>query len=124
MDKQLVSFGNYLLKEYGVMVHSSDGKNVPIYQREVSHADICNWKDEYLLVEKPVELPSQHQVGDKVLMCLMPEGHDEDSFPGIPAVVNAVHFYRGKVKYDLELRFIGGDSTRIYNIDSVFVLKK
>lgn len=40
---ELVSFGNYLLKRYNVMVMSNDGSNEPIYQRQVTDADIKNW---------------------------------------------------------------------------------
>lgn len=43
--RKLVSFGNYLLEKYNVMVYSTDGKNIPIYRREVTHADIENWID-------------------------------------------------------------------------------
>lgn len=49
----------------------------------------------------------------------MPEG--EETFPGFTAEVKGVHFYRGKVKYDLEIKFAGDMATRIYNIDSVLV---
>lgn len=44
---QLVSFGNFLLEKYKVMVYSNDGTNIPIYQRMVSNADLENWKEEY-----------------------------------------------------------------------------
>lgn len=45
-ERDLVEFGNYLLHRYNVMVHSNDGSNQPIYERMVSHADICNWQAE------------------------------------------------------------------------------
>lgn len=70
-----------------------------------------------------LRLPSQHQIGDQVHLCLMPEDEDIKTFPALTADVLAVHFYTGKVKYDLEIRFYGDYSTRIYNIDSLFVLK-
>lgn len=54
----------------------------------------------------------------------MPKGFDGDSFPGIPAEVIGVHFYPGKVKYDLEFSFEDETYTRIYNVDSVFVLPR
>lgn len=66
-------------------------------------------------------LPSAHQYGTKVKVFLMPEG--EESFPGFTGVVTGVHFYRGKVKYDVEIKFYGEMSTRIYNVDSVLVHK-
>ena len=114
-DISLVLFGNYLLKRYGVMVHSSDGKNQPIYQREVCDADLCNWKDE---IQSTTKSP-RFTHGDKVKVFLMPEG--EDSFPGFTGSILVVHNYVGKIKYDIELRFAGGFSTRVYNIDEVLV---
>lgn len=44
VQEALVSFGNWLFNEYGVMVHSSDGKNEEIYGRQVCHADLANWE--------------------------------------------------------------------------------
>lgn len=114
-DGILVSFGNYLLKRYGVMVHSSDGKNVPIYQREVGDADLCNWKEE----SKSTTNGPVFSLGDTVKVFLMPEG--ENSFPGFTGKVTAVHGYPGKIKYDVELKFAGGFSSRIYNVDEVLV---
>lgn len=118
-EGDLVSFGNYLFKQYGVMVYSSDGKNIPIYERMVSDADLCNWRDSMPKDESQSALISKYKHGDKVKVFLMPEG--EQSFPGFTAHVVGVHFFLGKVKYDLEIRFAGEFSTRIYNIDSVLV---
>ena len=42
-EAALVHFGNYLLKHYGVMEHSSSGE--PICLRKVSDADLSNWKE-------------------------------------------------------------------------------
>src|SRR6185503_7776496 len=113
IEKQLVEFGNFLLKTYGVKVHSTDGKNTPLYQREVSHADVSNWRDE----ERPDELslPSQFQIGDAVWFRLWSAD--------IVTEVIAVHFYPEKVKYDLKVLVKDGTTTRLYNIDSVFVSK-
>ena len=117
-EAQLISFGNFLLKTYGVMVHSSDGKNQPIYERQVSDADFCNWEH----VEQPDKtlLPSRHQLDENVVHDLW--GNKTD------ATIRAVHFYPGKVKYDLELfgtppqlESSQRDATRIYNVDSFFV---
>lgn len=40
------------------------------------------------------------------------------------ATIRAVHFYRGKVKYDLDIWTGEGinETTRIYNVDSCFVV--
>lgn len=40
---------------------------------------------------------------------------------GIRARIHGIHFFPGKIKYDLDLSFTGGANTRIYNIDSIFV---
>lgn len=120
-EAHLISFGNFLLTTYGVKVHSTDGKNTPIHQREVSHADFSNWKD----AENPdtLLLPSAHQFDDEVFLRLW--GDD------IIGRILGVHFYPGKVKYDLEV--FAGDAqpetektefTRLYNVDSAFVVDK
>ena len=66
-------------------------------------------------------LPSNFQV-DQVVEVAFKKGGD-----AITATVRGVHFYRGKVKYDLGL-WLGDGSvddpeieTRIYNIDSLYV---
>lgn len=60
-------------------------------------------------------LPSQHQIGDSVWFNLWSNS--------IPAEVHAVHFSASKVKYDLNVVPNKGDTTRIYNVDSVFISK-
>lgn len=63
-----------------------------------------------------IQLPSQHQPGDAVYF----------AFPEVPKIyawVLSVRFYLDKVKYDLELTLPDKSSTRVYNIDSVFVEK-
>lgn len=63
--------------------------------------------------------PSRYEIGEKVKVFLMPEG--EETFPGFNAVVTAVHFTISKVKYDLEIKFYGEHTSRIYNVDSILV---
>lgn len=118
-EAQLVSFGNFLLSTYNVQVYSNDGKNQPIYPRQVTDADFCNWKENNMVDES--KLPSQFQHGDKVGFVCMPDDPNLTSFPPIPAEVLAVHFYTGKVKYDLELMFVDNQRSRIYNVDSILV---
>lgn len=48
LGADLVSFGNFLLERYGVMVMTNDGTNTPAYQREVTHADLCNWQETFI----------------------------------------------------------------------------
>lgn len=114
-EAQLVSFGNFLFSRYNVQVHSSDGKNTPIYQREVSDADLCNWKVDSDIPDK-ITLPSAHQHDDFVWLSFW------ETY--IASQVNAVHFYHDKVKYDLKVMGGNGEETRVYNVDSAFVTKK
>jgi len=118
-EAQLVSFGNFLFSTYGVQVHSNDGKNKPIYPRQVTDADFANWKE----VEKPNEqqLPSRFKHGDRAKFICMPDDENLQQFPGMPCEIIGVHFYPGKVKYDLDLLFVDNQRSRIYNVDSVLV---
>lgn len=118
-ESHLVSFGNYLLKRYDVPVYSSDGKNTPIYQREVSHADMENWKHLNPEEDRGVLLPSRYKHNDPVFF--------KFGDVKICAMIHAVHFTISKVKYDLDLFSVttdGEDSTRIYNVDSVYVVDR
>lgn len=119
-EAHLTSFGNFLLTTYGVQVHSTDGKNMPLYPREVSDADVCNWK--YQETPDTLLLPSKFQHGDRAVFCCMPDDPSVTSFPGIPCEIIGIHFYPGKVKYDLDLLFVEGQRSRIYNVDSVLVV--
>lgn len=69
-------------------------------------------------LKKLIDLPSKYQQGDKVWLLL----------PGMStslySQVISVHFYESKVKYDLEVNIMGSERTRIYNIDSPYVLPK
>lgn len=68
-------------------------------------------------------LPSAYQVDQVVKVKFKKEGES------ISATVRGVHFFRGKVKYDLGLWLDDGgvsesssnDQTRIYNVDSMYV---
>lgn len=115
-EAQLISFGNFLFKSYGVQVHSSDGKNTPIYLREVCDPDICNWKEAEPTKAWEIATPSTHQIGESVWLQLW---HDD-----IVSKIHAVHFYDGgKVKYDLIVGTSDGGETRLYNVESDFVRK-
>jgi hypothetical protein len=121
MKSHLVSFGNYLFNRYNVKVHSGDGNNVPLYERTVSDADLSNWEAENpaLQGKAHTDYPSRYEIGEKVKLFLMPEG--EESFPGLNAKILAVHFTNSTIKYDLEIKFAGEYTTRVYNIESIFV---
>jgi hypothetical protein len=64
---------------------------------------------------KLIGLPSEHQIDDLVWYRLWSAD--------VSGQIKGVHFYPGKVKYDLELFGKDGDTTRIYNIDSIYVKK-
>lgn len=122
MEVQLVSFGNYLLKTYGVNVHSNDGKNTPIYQREVTDADLANWKVEGEFPSNCTYYPSRHSLQQVVGIKF------KNSIEPMNATIIGIHVYEGKIKYDVAL-WIGDGSvddsqqqTRIYNVDSCFVI--
>lgn len=68
--------------------------------------------------EEPLpELPSSHQLDDVVKVKFT-----EKQETPFRAQILAVHFYGvGKVKYDLEIFTTPSDSTRIYNVDSLYV---
>ena len=119
-ESQLIRFGNFLFLTYGVMVHSSDGKNQPIYERMVTDADLCNWKE---LENSDATLCGKREFtfGDSVKVFLMPEG--ESDFPGFNAKIISVHQLVGKCKYDVEITFAGGFKSRIYNVDEVLVAR-
>ena len=116
-EADLIRFGNFLFTTYGVMVYSNDGKNVPIYERSVTDADMCNWKE----IDKPIFDKPNYSHGDKVKVFLMPEG--EQSFPGFTGRILTVHHHVGKTKYDVELVFAGDFKSRIYNVDEVLISK-
>jgi hypothetical protein len=124
-EAMLVSFGNFLFDRYGVMVFSNDGRNTPIYKREVTDADICNWKDFIEQMEKEMKYVTSDEYdlkhGDLVKVFLMPEGESE--FPGINGRVTAINDKLTKLTYDVELVFAGGFKSRIHNVDSVLVKK-
>jgi len=74
-----------------------------------------------------IKLPSQHQIGDKAVFSINQKGLEGDAdyeVCNMTATILAVHFYEGKVKYDLEIPIAEEPPTRLYNIDSCFVLKK
>jgi hypothetical protein len=73
-------------------------------------------------IRKVIELPSRHQVGDKVKFSINQKGSDVDYVVhSFDAEIKAVHFYTPKVKYDIEIPIEGESPTRIYNVDSFFV---
>lgn len=116
MEKQLVSFGNYLLKKCKVKGHDLDGD--PVFDRLVTDADLCNWKEEEGK-EFGRMLPSRFQLGDVVSVRFK-------DFTISKAYVIKVHFTESKVLYDLNVCILGdgGDTlttTRIYNVDSAII---
>jgi hypothetical protein len=66
-------------------------------------------------------LPSQHQIGDKVILNFFKSGRIENC-----RILN-VHFSLGKVRYDISVNMANNEekfvNTRLYNVDSAFVEK-
>lgn len=100
---------------------SNDGKNTPIYLRQVTDADLANWK--FANMDLVSELPSRFQIGDMVSLNFESSGVIRN------ARVLKIHFTEGKVLYDVEIRVENFDeegkgssyTTRLYNIDSIFL---
>jgi len=86
---------------------------------KISIPDLIKFQSEY--ENKRPSLPSRFQVGDKVIFEARPDDHDIP-YIGLPAEILAVHFYSGKVKYDVDLIFAEGKRTRIYNVDSIVIV--
>lgn len=118
-EQQVVDFGNYLFRRYDVQEYSTDGKNTPLFQRQVSDADVANWKQES--PSKIAWLPSLFKDGDKAWFTFDPENQQG---MGANCEILCVHFYPGKVKYDIEVTLSDGTTTRLYNIDSCFVVSR
>ncbi len=108
MRSQLVSFGNFLLKEFNV-------KGSHVGFAEVAHAHVENWKHEQGAFDH-VEFPSRFGLNDDVTVSFSELGVNVDS-----AKICGVHFYESKVKYDLDMKLKDDQTTRIYNVDSCFV---
>lgn len=70
-------------------------------------------------IPKGNELPSKNQIGDNVVLYFTKNCK-------VNAEVISVHFYLSKVKYDLEIilpdKGLGETKTRIYNVDSCYVI--
>lgn len=67
-------------------------------------------------LSKVIKLPSKYQIDDMVSY--------ELGKGGIPGRVTAVHFFPNKVKYDMDLHIVDGDTTRVYNVDSIYVFDR
>lgn len=61
-----------------------------------------------------IKLPSAHQGGDEVFVRF----NEQSELTG---AVHAVHFYAGKVKYDIDVFVDAENFTRVYNVDSAFI---
>jgi hypothetical protein len=74
-----------------------------------------------------LELPSAHQLNQvvKVYFSTNKYGEINKDVAPLKGTIRGAHFYPGKVKYDVELFWNtddGGEHTRIYNIDSIFIV--
>jgi hypothetical protein len=64
-----------------------------------------------------IELPSNLQINQVVYIKFEKEGK------ALTGTIRSVHFYESKVKYDIDVWLEDNESTRIYNIDSLYVIK-
>ncbi len=72
-----------------------------------------------------VKLPSRFQIGDKVCLNLQVYDGTEEVSSILKCKIVNVHFASEKVRYDLEFTVNKeGNSTRIYNVDSAFVIDR
>ena len=74
-----------------------------------------------------VEYPSRFALnqGVKIYFSTNQYGEINTDTLALNGTVRGVHFYEGKVKYDIELFWTnenGGVHTRIYNVDSLYVV--
>lgn len=118
-EEPLVSFGNYLLSKCKVKGHDLDGE--PVFDRQVTDADLCNWREANPIKAFNMKLPSKYQVNDHVRLDFFDAGFVKN------CTIIKVHFTESKVLYDVDVT-IGTDvngkpnKTRLYNIDSCFVV--
>jgi hypothetical protein len=111
--ERLIHYRQYYSTEAEFVKHLMSG------EVKITIPDIIQFQNEY--EHNRPSLPSTFQI-DQVVSVQFKKGTY-----ALNATVRGVHFYRGKVKYDLGL-WLGDGSvddpeteTRIYNIDSVYV---
>lgn len=130
-----MTFSNFLLKrldhlsfayssQEDMLKHFESGKvTLPItdvIKLQKEYEEIPNESTEVCSSTK-LKLPSSKQIGDAVIVDFGIGMRSEN------ASVIKVHFTESKVMYDLEINFteLNNDySTRLYNVDSVFVHHK
>lgn len=62
-----------------------------------------------------IKLPSAFTISDAVIVSFW------NDLPKLRGLIHGVHFYEGKVKYDITVLGPDDMETRIYNVDSAFV---
>jgi hypothetical protein len=72
--------------------------------------DVLGYVDEY-----HSELPSKLQIRQVAKIQF------NKDIPPLTGTIQGVHFFEGKVKYDVAIWLDDDSSTRIYNVDGVFV---
>lgn len=121
-DNEIFNIGDYVsngtkmkgnITGFEVFVREKDG----ILDCFVTHtwSGVGMGLEDLVKLSEKIKLPSAHQFGDEVWLVLWSAK--------IASQVHGVHFYEGKVKYDLTVYGGDGLSTRIYNVDSAFVTK-
>ncbi len=118
-EKQLVGFGNFLLKRYNVQVYSNDGTNTPIYDRNVHHADIENWKHDNPEAAAQAVQQTMFQLDELVGLSWY------ETMPTVPCRIHQVHISQYRTTYDLIIKTgeKKGEEARCYNVDERFLSK-
>lgn len=89
-----------------------------LYEMEGNEDYLKGAKDFLVLLNKTKLLPSKYQIGDIVSVNFY-----RDDILITKCKIIKVHFTKGKILYDLEVPINEYGSTRLYNIDSVFVVE-
>jgi hypothetical protein len=109
-EADLIRFGNFLFKSYGVTVNEDTaGNKLTPYQPSVTIEDMEMWKE----IDKPIYDGPRFSNGSQIIVSLVLESERVSTFP---ATILCTHHHPGKTKYDIEVALLMG-KTRMYNIN-------
>ena len=84
--------------------------------KEIANKILAEWdNDSETQVDSDLKLPSRFYINQVVKLKFV------KNIEQLTATVRGIHFYKGKVKYDLAIWLDDNTETRIYNVDSAFV---
>lgn len=111
LEKCWINYGNYYKDREDFHTHYKSGEiRVPVPDIEKLYEEFLNSNPQF---------PSQFKHGDNVILDFKDAGKISNG------EIIKVHFSDRKVLYDVEIKTLAGlgnQYTRIYNIDSVFVI--